>query len=114
MGDAPQSGEPEDEHGETHGSDTERPPAPLPGGDGAPAIDFVTFVLSLSSTCMVQLGEITGPDGATADLAGARQTVEILELLEEKTRGNLAGEEERVLDHVIEDLRHRYLKRSLG
>ena len=92
-------------------SDTERPP-PLPGGDGQ-SIDFVTYVLSLSSTCMVQLGEIAGPDGQGIDLAGARQSLEVLELLEEKTRGNLTAEEERVLAHVTEDLRHRYLKHSL-
>lgn len=97
---------------EDRGSDTERPPAPEPG-DGA-HIDFVTYVLSLSSTCMVQLGEIVGPDGPHEDLEGAKHSVEILELLEEKTRGNLTGEEERVLHHVVEDLRHRYLKRSLG
>lgn len=110
------SGTPHDaEHeDEAHGSDTERPPAPLPGGDEGPGIDFVTYVLSLSSTAMVQLDEIAGPDGRAPDLAGARQSIEILELLEHKTRGNLAAEEERVLEHVIEDLRHRYLKRSLG
>jgi hypothetical protein len=100
-----------DDADEGRASDTERPPAP--GGDEA-HIDFVTYVLSLSSTCMVQLGEIEGPDGPHEDLEGARQSVEILELLEEKTRGNLTGEEERVLHHVAEDLRHRYLTKSLG
>lgn len=113
MSGAPSDADP-DAGEETRGSDTERPPALLPGGDGTPAIDFVTYVLSLSSACMVQLDEIAGPDGPAPDLAGARQSIEILELLEVKTRGNLAGDEERVLGHVIEDLRHRYLKRSLG
>ena len=87
--------------------------APLPdpsgsGGDGTPPIDFATFVLSLSATCMIQLGEIESPD-AEADLVGARNTIEILQVLDGKTRGNLSGEEERVLGHVLADLRSRYL-----
>lgn len=85
--------------------------APLPdpsGGDGTPPIDFATFVLSLSATCMIQLGEIESPD-AQADIIGARHTIEILQVLDGKTRGNLSGEEERVLGHVLSDLRRRYL-----
>jgi len=87
--------------------------APLPdpsgaGGDGTPPIDFATFVLSLSATCMIQLGEIESPD-AQPDLVGARHTIEILQVLDGKTRGNLSGEEERVLGHVLSDLRSRYL-----
>ncbi len=86
---------------------------PLPGGEGEPPIDFVTFILSLSTTCMIQLGELDAsqleaPRGVV-DLAGARHTIEILEMLERTTRGNLSGEEERVLSHVIGDLRARYL-----
>ena len=115
MGGAPHDADPGDDQGdEPRGSDTERPPASLPGGEGTPPIDFVTYVLSLSSACMVQLDEIAGPDGPAPDLHGARLSIEILELLEQKTRGNLVAEEVRVLAHVIEDLRHRYLKRSLG
>lgn len=83
--------------------------ADLPGGDGSPPIDFTTFVLSLSSSCMIQLGELASPDGAQhVDLAMARHTLEILIVLEKKTAGNLSGEEERVLHHVVDDLRTRY------
>lgn len=84
--------------------------AELPGGDGSPPIDFTTFVLSMSTSCMIQLGELASPDGAHhVDLAMARHTLEILLVLDQKTRGNLSGEEERVLDHVIDDLRARYV-----
>lgn len=84
----------------------------LPGGDGTPPIDFTTFVLSMSTSCMVQLGELPSPEGGSAeDLAGARNTLEILMLLEEKTQGNLGGDEERVLHHVVDDLRSRYEKK---
>lgn len=82
----------------------------LPGSDGTPPIDFTTFVLSMSTSCMIQLGELASPDGAQdQDLPGARQTLEILLMLEEKTRGNLSGDEERVLHHVVDDLRARYV-----
>jgi hypothetical protein len=88
--------------------------APLPGGDGGPPIDFGTFVLSLSTTCMIQLGELEGPEGSTVDLVGARHTIEILQLLDRKTRDNLTGDEERVLGHVLGDLRRRYLAKVAG
>jgi hypothetical protein len=84
---------------------------PLPGGDGSPAIDFTTFVLSMSTTCMIQLGEIAAPDGHPPDVSAAKHTLEILLVLEEKTRGNLSGDEERMLHHVVDDLRARYLKK---
>ncbi len=98
---------------EDHAADADDDLAPLPGGDGAPAIDFATFVLSLSATCMIQLGDIESPEGPSAvDLVGARHTLEILQVLDRKTRGNLAGEEERVLGHVLGDLRRRYLAKA--
>lgn len=82
--------------------------------DGAiPPIDFNTFVLSMSTACMSHLGEIASPDGRGDDLAMAQQTIEILEMLEEKTRGNLTGEEERLLTQVLSDL-HDALDRKGG
>lgn len=82
----------------------------LPGSDGTPPIDFTTFILSMSTSCMIQLGEIADPDGHQApNLEQARHTIEILQMLDRKTEGNLSGEEERMLTHVIGDLRARYL-----
>jgi hypothetical protein len=84
----------------------------LPGGDGTPPIDFTTFVLSMSTSCMIQMGELASPDGSSGeDLPMAKHTIEILAVLEDKTRGNLSGDEERVLHHVVDDLRARYLKK---
>lgn len=91
-----------------HEDDLAPLPDPRTGGDGAPPIDFATFVLSLSATCMIQLGDLESPD-AEADLNGAKHTIEILQALDHKTRGNLSGEEEKVLGHVLSDLRQRYL-----
>ena len=82
----------------------------LPGDDESPPIDFTTYVLSMSTSCMIQLGELASDEHAV-DLPGAMHTIEILTMLEEKTRGNLTGEEERVLHHVVDDLRERYLKK---
>lgn len=79
-----------------------------------PPLDFTTFVLSLSTNGMIQLGEVAGPPGAAPDLQMAKQTLEILELLEAKTHGNLTGEEERILSQVVADLRDAYEKKAAG
>ncbi|MCS6857795.1 MAG: DUF1844 domain-containing protein [Deltaproteobacteria bacterium] len=81
---------------------------PLPEGVKLAPIDFTTFVLSLRETCMIQLGEVNDGDSKAVDLGMARHTIEILELLDRKTRGNLTGDEERVLSHVIHELRACY------
>lgn len=62
---------------------------------------------------MIQLGELDAPDGRkAADLSMAKHTIEILEMLEEKTHGNLEGHECRLLTHVVEDLKHRYTRKT--
>jgi hypothetical protein len=78
-------------------------------------IDFITFVMSLATSVLMQLGEneegaATGP----ADLPLAKQTIDIIGMLRDKTRGNLTPDETRVLDGVLYDLRMRYLKQSRG
>jgi hypothetical protein len=77
-------------------------------------LDFATFILSLSHSALVHLGEATHPDGEPAqkDLALARQTIDMLGLLEEKTRGNLTGDEERLLSQILYDLRMRFVELS--
>ena len=79
-----------------------------------PSIDFATFVLSLSHSALVHLGDAPNPvDGAPdQNLLMARQTIDLLGLLEQKTQGNLTGEEERVLQQVLYDLRLRYVEVS--
>lgn len=71
-----------------------------------PQLDFTTFVLSLVASAQAHLGEVPGPDGSSLeDLELARQDVELLQLLEDKTKGNLTGEEDRLLHHALIDLR---------
>jgi hypothetical protein len=79
-----------------------------------PRIDFSTFVLSLSHSALVSLGDAPNPIDGRRDenLPMARQTIDLLALLEEKTSGNLTGEEERVLQQALYDLRLRYVEVS--
>jgi hypothetical protein len=82
-------------------------------GRALPDIDFSTFVLSLSTSVMVHLGETPRPDGDTRrDLGLAKQTIDILAMLKEKTSGNLSAEEARLLDELLFDLRLRYVSAS--
>lgn len=76
-----------------------------------PAIDFMTFVLSLGSSAMVHLGNSPHPETGDRrpNLALARQTIDILAMLQEKTVGNLTGEEERILGSLLTDLRIVYV-----
>ena len=80
------------------------------GEDSLPAIDFATFVLSLSHSALMHLGDAPDPSGRALerDVAMAKQTIDLLAVLQEKTAGNLSGEEERLLDQVMMDLRMRY------
>lgn len=78
-----------------------------------PPIDFTTFVLSLSTSALAHLGDAKHPDAAV-DLGLARQSIDLLALIEEKTRGNLDGEEERLLNQVLSDLKLRYVARARG
>jgi hypothetical protein len=78
---------------------------------GLPHIDFSTFVVSLNHSALVHLGDAPQHDGTVErHLALARQTIEILALLQEKTKGNLTGEEERLLLQVLNDLRLRFVE----
>jgi hypothetical protein len=90
--------------------------APSPGDDKLPAIDFSTFILSLSHSALVHMGDAPAPDGqhAERDLSLARQTIDLLAILQEKTRNNLTGEEERLLDQALYDLRLRFVEVSKG
>lgn len=73
---------------------------------------FAMLVSYLSTTAMFQLGLLPGPGGEyiPADLANAGRTIDLLEVLQEKTRGNLAGQESKLLDEVLYELRVTYLE----
>ena len=77
--------------------------------DDLPPIDFSTFIISLRTSAMLHMGSGQSSDGPSVDLALARQEIDLLGILEEKTRGNLTGEEERLLCQILFDVRTRYL-----
>lgn len=96
----------------SHQDPESSPELPLPDVAGAmPPIDFNTFILSLASTALIDLGE-PGPDGKrhAPNLSMARHHIDLVTLLQNKTRGNLTGEEERLLHQIVYDLRMRYIK----
>jgi hypothetical protein len=79
-----------------------------------PAVAFSTFIFSLSSSALVHLGEIPEPNTQEKqlDLLMAKQIIDTLGMLEEKTRGNLDSDEERLLKSVLYDLRLRFVQKS--
>ena len=77
-----------------------------------PEINFATFVVSLNASALLHLGAIEDPNtGQTEkDLPMAKQTIDILSMLEEKTAGNLTKDEENLLKNILYDLRIIYVK----
>jgi hypothetical protein len=85
-----------------------------PQPDALPHVDFATFVLSLSHSALMHLGAAPDPETGHIDksLPLARQTIDLIAMLEEKTKGNLTGDEERLVGHILYDLRMRYVELS--
>jgi hypothetical protein len=87
----------------------------MPDGKKTGPIDFYTFVLSLASSAFVHLGDAPHPESGEAgapDLGLAQQAIDILAMLEVKTKGNLTEEEARFLENLLTDLRLRFVQRS--
>lgn len=85
------------------------------GGHDEGAISFAAFVLSLAHTAAVHFGDIPDPvtgQSGDANLPAAQQMIDILSLLEVKTRGNLTAEERQLLDQILFELRMRYVEAS--
>jgi hypothetical protein len=81
-------------------------------------LSFAAFVLSLAHTTAVHLGDVPDPvtgQSAGPNLAAAQQMIDILSLLEQKTRGNLTAEERQLLEQLLYELRLRFVDvRSVG
>jgi len=75
-------------------------------------VSFTAFVLSLASAAAIHFGDVPDESGQKSDpnLDGAAQMIDILSLLEEKTRGNLTIEERQVLEQVLYELRMRFIE----
>jgi hypothetical protein len=92
----------------THGEDTFTQEGPLP------EIDFTHFVFSISTSALIQLGEVQDPftQKTAKNLPLAKQTIDLIGMLKEKTKGNLTPEEGKLIESILYDLRMRYVKAS--
>jgi hypothetical protein len=82
-----------------------------------PRLTFAGFVLSLASTAAIHFGDLADPASgqpSRQNLEGAAQIIEILGLLEEKTRGNLTAEERQLVEEVLYELRMRFVEAQSG
>jgi Domain of unknown function (DUF1844) len=88
-----------------------RPPESRESG-AVPEINFSTFAISLSTQVLVHLGEVPNPVSGKAerDLSVAKQMIDILGILREKTKGNLDQGEDKLLEDALYDLRIRYVE----
>jgi len=77
-----------------------------------PEVNFSYFLISLSSSALLHLGEIADPQTGrkSKDLPIAKHTIDTIAMLKEKTKGNLTEEEQKALDSILTDLRWRYVK----
>lgn len=82
--------------------------------EDAEAVSFSTFVLGLASSALIHLGEAPNPEtgSATVNLVLARQSLDLLDLLKQKTRGNLTTDEEQLFTSLLTDLRLRFVQKQ--
>jgi hypothetical protein len=88
------------------------PKKEAPAEEALPEVNFVNFVLSLSTTAMYHFGDFPDPvsQKAQKNLAAAKQTIDILGMLRAKTEGNLDDNEKALMDGLLFELRMRYVK----
>lgn len=80
-------------------------------GPNSEAVTFTSFLLSLSTAALQNLGvPVEGGQSPCVNLALARQTIDVLEMLQSKTKGNLEESESRLLGNILYDLRMRYVQ----
>jgi len=79
-----------------------------------PELNFSTFVFSLGTSAMFHFGDFPDPvtKKAERNLEAAKQTIDILAILKDKTKGNLSDDEERLLESLLYELRMRYIRET--
>jgi pyruvate/2-oxoglutarate dehydrogenase complex dihydrolipoamide acyltransferase (E2) component len=90
----------------------EEPAATGPEDAPLPEINFSGFIFSLSTTAMYHFGDFPDPvtKEAKRNLPAAKQTIDILTIMKEKTKGNLDEDENQLLDDILYELRMRFIK----
>jgi len=93
-------------------------PSPVVGAQEEPQesqegdIDFSSFIVSLGTQALMQLGLVNAPDGTKIpkDVVAAKETIDIIAMLETKTRGNLSADEQKLVTEVLHSLRLGFIK----
>lgn len=83
---------------------------------GASSISFSAFITSLGIQALIKMGEFEDPNSAKMeiDLDGAQETIDLLLMFQEKTKGNLTSEEETLLNSLIPDLQFKFVQRKMA
>jgi hypothetical protein len=94
-------------------ADSRMPAAEMPPDPGA-RIDFTSYTLSYYTQGLVLLGEVPNPytNKKEEDMEGARHMIDILSMLEEKTKGNLSTQEQQLLESVLYELRMKFMSKT--
>ncbi len=113
----PDSGSPPEKTGQAQESQSGSPEEqekqePQQPDSQMPEITFPAFLLSLNTSALIHLGliQIPGTEKAERNLPLAKQTIDLLNLIKEKTRGNLTQEESDLLDNLLFDLKMKYVE----
>jgi hypothetical protein len=87
---------------------------PLDEVGAMPQVTFSTFILSLASTALVQLGEVPNPETGQIEqnLALGKHTIDVLDMLRDKTQACLDNEEKRLIDGILYELRMKYVLKT--
>ena len=99
--------------GQDEQASVERPVEEDSGANEAlPAINFSTFIIGLSTQALMHLGEIPDPLSGKVqkDISVVKQMIDIIGVLRDKTQGNLDQGEEKLMDHILFDLRMKYVE----
>jgi len=97
-----------------HTTRQDPPLASLDEEQTMPQVSFSTFILSLASTALVQLGEVPNPENGQIEqnLALGKHTIDVLDMLRSKTQACLDNEERRLIDGILYELRMKYVLKT--
>ena len=106
-----QADPPEPENVSGNGKETDAGPVPNEETGDPVKVDFSTFIFSLFSSALIQLGDMADPITGSMDpnLVAAKQTIDILDIMREKTAGNLTEEESKLLENASAELKWKYI-----
>jgi hypothetical protein len=99
---------------DTHRHDHDEHPGHAHSGAQSAEMTFATFLVGLSTQALMLLGDIPDPQSGRPqqDLVGAQQLIDIIGMLELKTRGNLDREEAQLIEAILYELRMKYVERA--